>query len=114
MSLSNSQNKTAKWHTLNYCVLDNLEDYVLLFPHIPGIANIKVRENRRSGNQKPGYSIFLETEVGVGVIEDIPENGCEALLSRGLLLVGIDALSRPVFEKRVKAGSQINLTVIKG
>lgn len=88
---------------LSYSVLDNGKEIAVLFPFIPGIEDITAHKvhNAPEGSLDT-YNVHVESAGGIGLIAHLPPKVQVAFFqSEGVLFVGIDALSRPVFECRL-------------
>ena len=79
-------------YSLAYGILQSGTDTAILFPFLPLIERIRLKQG----------VIYLEVPKAIAMLEDLPAAVLEALATeQGVLLVGIDALSRAVFEYRV-------------
>lgn len=88
-----------------YTVLNSGREISILFPVIPFILSIDIY-TKNSGDGK----IFLNTAEGSALIDELPKELMDSMFNeRGVLLVGINTLSRPVFEIQiVNTESQMN------
>lgn len=99
-----------------FCVLENGSEVALLFPHVNQISRIRARSVPPATTfrgQKVPLLIHLETPAGIVVLDSLPAPVQDALSSpKGVLLVGVDSLSRPVFEQRLVAGTEVQLSIV--
>ncbi len=90
-----NRDRTENAACVGYSVLDNGADIAVLFPAIPRIQDVSIEANASVIRIRAGVGDLLLTELNDRV------RG--ALSGAGILLVGVDTLSRAVFERRIRA-----------
>lgn len=91
-------NKTKRLVNAEYTVIGNGPHYALIFGNIPLIAAIDVF-TKNAGDGK----LFLNTHEGSYLIDSIsPEVMNQIHNGPGLLIVGMNSMVQPVFEKTIR------------
>lgn len=73
---------------IGYTILNNGDGVCLLFPFVPGASTASIE----------GGDVHIGITGGEVVLLDVGSAALQAAAAGKLLVVGIDALSRPVFE----------------
>lgn len=80
--------------SMGYSVVDyGTEKVLLMYPHVPGLASFEFE----------GTTIQAKTGGCKVFFRDLPDRVINAVKNSGLLLVGVDSLSRPIAEHTLVA-----------
>lgn len=80
---------------IGYTLLENGDGACLLVPYVPGMGSAWVE----------GSDVHIQISGGEIVLLEIPEAAVKCASGGKLIVVGVDALSRPVFEGLVGDGA---------
>lgn len=82
-----------------YSVLDNGQGKMLMFQYVNPVDRIEVRED--------GGAIKVSCQGGDLVLRDFPPDVRRAIAGPGVLLVGVDSLSRPRVAAEVSSAEPV-------